>query len=98
MRGIAIEYIQDANASSVTELALGLMIAGLRGIAAAHVGIRTGGWPRVLGKEVRGSRVAVVGLGAVGRIYAHLCIAMGASVRGVAPYFEGDPVRASEFQ
>lgn len=97
-KGIRLLRAGGANANSVAELALGLTIAGLRGIAAAHVGIRNGGWPRVLGKEVRGSKIAVVGLGSVGRIYARLCIAMGASVRGVDPYFEGDTVRASEFQ
>ena len=96
--GIRLLRAEGSNANSVAELALGLTIAGLRGIAMAHVGIRAGGWPRVLGKEVRGSKIAVVGLGAVGRIYARLCIAMGASVRGVDPYVEGDPVRASEYQ
>ena len=95
--GIRLLRAEGANANAVAELALGLSIAGLRGIAAAHEGIRAGGWPRVLGKEICGSRIAVVGLGAVGKIYARLCIAMGARVRGVDPQAESDPVLASEF-
>ena len=96
--GIRLMRAEVANANSVAELALGLSIAGLRGIAAAHVGIRAGGWPRSLGKEVRGSKIAVVGLGAVGRIYARLCVAIGARVHGFDPHVGDDPVRASGFQ
>lgn len=96
--GIRLMRAEGANANSVAELALGLSLAGLRGIAAAHVGIRDGGWPRILGKDVRGSKIAVVGLGAVGRIYARLCAAMGARVSGVDPHVEDDPVRVNGFQ
>ena len=96
--GIRLVRAEGANANAVAELALGLSIAGLRGIVDAHVGIRSGGWPRIPGKEVRGSKIAVIGLGAVGRIYARLCVAMGARVRGVDPHVEDDSVRASGFQ
>lgn len=85
-KGIHLMRAAGANAPGVAELALGLAIAGLRGVVAAHEGIRRGRWPRDIGKEIRGSKVAVVGVGAVGRLFAAHCAGMGATVRGVDPH------------
>ena len=85
-KGIRLMRAAGANAPGVAELALGLAIAGLRGVVAAHEGIRQGRWPRDIGKEIRGSKVAVVGVGAVGRLFAAHCAGMGASVWGVDPH------------
>ena len=88
-KGIRLMRAAGANAPGVAELALGLAIAGLRGVVAAHEGIRQGHWPREIGKEIRGSKVAVVGVGAVGRLFAAHCAGMGASVWGVDPHLSG---------
>lgn len=85
-KGIRLLRAAGANAPGVAELALGLAIAGLRGVVAAHEGIRRGRWPREIGKEIRGSKVAVVGIGAVGSLFAGLCAGMGATVWGVDPH------------
>ena len=90
-RGIAVLRAEGTNARGVAELALGLTLAGLRQIVWTHEGMRQGGWPRSLGREIAGSRVAVVGLGAIGALYARMCLDLGAEVAGVDPVAP-DPV------
>ena len=84
-RGIAVCKSGGANAAGVAELALGLIFAALRHIPAADRGIRSGHWPRPVGREVRGRTVGVVGCGAVGAEVARLLVALGANVLGFDP-------------
>ena len=89
-RGIRVLRAEGANADSVAELALGLTLAGLRHIVRTHEGMRSGAWPRHLGREIAGAQVAVLGLGATGLAYARLCLALGARVAGCDPFAPQD--------
>jgi D-3-phosphoglycerate dehydrogenase len=81
-RGIKVLKAEGANARGVAELTVALMLAGLRHLAFTDAGIKAGLWPRRQGREVRGRQVGVVGCGAVGREFARLATALGASVLG----------------
>lgn len=96
-RGIAIRATRGANARSVAEFSLGLMLAGFRNIVQAHQGICAGGWPRIKGRELSGAEVAVIGLGAIGQIVSKLLLDFGAHVRGVDPVAPGDVVTQERF-
>lgn len=85
-RQIRVFRAEGTNARGVAELALALTLAGLRRIVWTHEGMRRGEWPRSLGREIAGARVAVVGLGAIGTAYARMCLDLGAEVAGFDPY------------
>jgi D-3-phosphoglycerate dehydrogenase len=84
-RGIAVLTADGANAAGVAELAIALMMAGLRHVPAADRGIKAGGWPRRRGREIRNCRLGVVGCGALGRDVAKLAGGLGARVIGYDP-------------
>jgi len=91
-RGIAVANSVGSNASAVADLAVGLMIASVRGIAAGDAFVRRGDWAR--GKrpgDVRGltgRKVGVFGLGAIGMKIAQRCEAfeMEVAYHGRAPH------------
>lgn len=84
-RGIRIATAGAANAPGVAELALALILAGLRHIPLGDRGIRGGDWPRRRGRELRDRKVAVIGCGAIGGEVARLLVALGAEVVGFDP-------------
>jgi len=85
-RQIRVFRADGTNARGVAELALALSLAGLRRLVWTHEGMRKGAWPRSLGREIAGARVAVIGLGAIGATYAQMCVGLGANVAGHDPF------------
>ncbi len=65
--GVVVTNTPGANAASVAELTIGLMLNMLRPIAAAADETRQGGWPRLKGSSLAGKSVGIVGLGAIGK-------------------------------
>lgn len=84
-RGIEVAIAGGANAAGVAELAIGLIFAALRHIPLADAGIKSGGWPRRRGRELRDRVVGVIGCGAIGREVARLLVALGANVVAFDP-------------
>lgn len=84
-RGIAVLTAAGANATSVAELAIALMLASLRHIPHADAGIKAGEWPRRKGREIRDRQVGIFGCGAVGLEVARRAVALGARVLGHDP-------------
>lgn len=84
-RRIRVFRAEGTNAQSVAELALGLTLAGLRQVVRTHEGMRAGRWPRHPGREIAGARIAVIGLGAIGTLYAQMVLALGGQVAGSDP-------------
>jgi D-3-phosphoglycerate dehydrogenase len=66
-KGITVTNTPGANAVSVAELALGLLLALARQIPEAASAIRQGKWPRLSGVSLEGKTVAILGLGAIGK-------------------------------
>ena len=68
-RGIVVMNAPGANSISVAELAIGLMLALSRGIAAADAAMKKGVWDkkRLTGAELRGKTLGIVGLGRIGQ-------------------------------
>jgi D-3-phosphoglycerate dehydrogenase len=84
-REIALRTAGGANAQGVAELAIGLMFSAIRHIPLADSGIKSGRWPRHIGREIHGRTVGVVGYGAIGREVARLAGALGAKVLACDP-------------
>ena len=93
--GIQVFTTPDATTNAVAELAVGLMLVSLRGIAATDHDIRVGTWKPHLGGLLRGRTVGIIGFGRIGRRVAELVVAFGARVVFFDPLHDGnDPRRA----
>jgi D-3-phosphoglycerate dehydrogenase len=84
-RGVQIMIAEGANSLGVAELTIGLIFSAIRSIPLADAGIKSGGWPRIRGIEVRGRTIGVIGCGAIGREVARMAIALGANVIAFDP-------------
>jgi D-3-phosphoglycerate dehydrogenase len=84
--GIAVELAAGANARGVAELALGLMLDGLRHVSWSDGVMRDGEWRRRKGREALGRTIGIVGFGAIGRTLAQFCLALGMRVVAYDPF------------
>ncbi len=81
-RGVVVTNTPGANSNAVAEHTLALLFALLRSVADGDHLAREGKFPRLVGREVRGMTVGVIGLGHVGSRVAELLTALGAVVLG----------------
>lgn len=82
--GITLCNAQGVHEASTGELALGLIIASLRGIDVAARDMARGVWDHRRGASLQGKRVLILGAGPVGRAIAAVCAPMGCQVTLVA--------------
>src|SRR4030095_13812375 len=78
-RGVAVTNTPDVLTDDVADLAIGLMLATLRGIAAADRYVRAGNWPRAnmaLQSKVSGKAIGIVGMGRIGPAIARRAAAL----------------------
>ncbi|MEM4784693.1 MAG: hydroxyacid dehydrogenase, partial [Sulfolobales archaeon] len=90
-RGVLVTYTPGANAQSVAELTIGLMITALRKLHLVTEKMRTGGWDEArvygTGSEVYGKVVGLIGIGNIGGRVARIVRAMeAAEVLAYDPY------------
>lgn len=69
-KGIYVTNVPGANADSVAELALGLMLALARRIPYLHNRLVQQHWQLIVGRELKGKVLGIVGLGAIGKCLA----------------------------
>lgn len=81
-RGVAVTIATGANAISVAEHTLALLLGVARGVAYLDARIRAGHWDKAhfMGSELHGKTIGIVGLGAIGRHLAALCQAFGMQI------------------
>lgn len=90
-RGIPVFVTPGANAQSVAEMTLGLMLAAARSLAHMDGEIRAGRWTRLQnGLELKGRTLGLVGFGQVGRLVAKFCLALGMRVAAYDPHVKED--------
>jgi glyoxylate reductase len=87
-RGIPVGFTPGVLTETTAELALGLLLATARRIVEADRQVRSGGWTRawdpagLLGRDLHGATLGVIGLGAIGRAVATRASALGLRVLG----------------
>jgi phosphoglycerate dehydrogenase-like enzyme len=84
-RGVRVAATPGANARSVAELAIGLLLALARHLVLHDREVRSGSWSRHTGIELDGRRLGVVGYGAVGHQVAGIARALGMEVVATDP-------------
>ena len=87
-RSIELVRIPGPGAQAVAELTFGLMIALARGIIVADRNLRDGHWVKseLVGYNLRGKRLGIVGLGSIGSRVAALGLAWGMRPIGVVEH------------
>ena len=86
-RGLLVLNAPEANNVSAAELAVGLMLCAARGVSRSDRLIRSGTWDRkFLGREVKGARLGVIGLGRIGSLVSRRAQGLGMSVMAYDPY------------
>ena len=100
-RNIALMITPEANAASVAEHALMLMLSLARNVVPVSAGVRQGGW-RVRGQsstfELGGRQVLIIGFGRIGTRVARLCTAFGMKVMVHDPYMPAGTIRGAGYE
>jgi phosphoglycerate dehydrogenase-like enzyme len=79
--GIAVVNTPGSNATGVAELTLGLIIGLARDIVHADQIVRSGAWePTMVGEEIGGKTLGIVGFGPIGQKVSALARGLGMSV------------------
>jgi D-3-phosphoglycerate dehydrogenase len=87
-RGVVVMNAPGANSISVAELALGLMLALARHVAAADAAMKQGKWEKkkFVGEELRDKTLGLAGLGRIGQEVARRARAFGMRVIAHDPF------------
>ncbi len=91
-KGILVLNTPGQNTNSAAELTMSLLLAMLRNQPQAQSHLKMGGWERhrFNGRELRGKKVGIVGLGNVGHRVARFCKAFDCDVYAYDPYIGPD--------
>ena len=97
-QGIVVFNTPGANANAVAELVIGMLIAGSRNVAAAAQWTQglagdpamaksvEKGKKQFVGNEIKGKKLGVIGLGAIGVLVANAAAALGMQIVGYDPF------------
>jgi len=89
-RGVVVMNTPTGNTTTTGELAVALLLATSRNIAAGDRRVRGGSWSKkgLLGAELTGKRLGVIGLGRIGRVVAERAMGLKMNVVGHDPYLK----------
>ena len=87
-RGIAVYPATGANDTSVAEYVIATALLLLRGAYGATAEVLSGAWPRnrLMGREIAGKRLGLVGFGSIARVTGRRAAALGMQVAAFDPY------------
>jgi (S)-sulfolactate dehydrogenase len=87
-RGIEVHPATGANEDAVAEWVIGAMLHLVRGTFGATAEVLAGAWPRkrLVGGELGGRRLGLVGFGGIARKVARIAAALGMRVGAFDPY------------
>lgn len=94
-RDIAVLPATGANDLGVAEYVVGTAMVLLRGAYASTGEVVAGKWPRnrLMGREIAGKTLGLIGFGSIGRLTAQLARALGMSVAAFDPHLPADDPR-----
>jgi D-3-phosphoglycerate dehydrogenase len=97
--GVLVVNTPARNATAVAELTVGLMLALIRKVPAAHQMVSTGKWvdptacySSFRGTELTGKTIGIIGFGAIGQQVAKMLSAFKTSILVYDPYIDPDVI------
>jgi D-3-phosphoglycerate dehydrogenase len=95
-RGIAVVNAPVATTLAVAEQALGLMLSLARHIPQADAAMKAGRWIKkeLMGSEINGKTLGIIGMGNIGAAVAQRAAALGMSVLGYDPLLQAEIIQA----
>lgn len=87
--GVIIRNTPSGPTTAVAELTVGCLISLLRKVHQMDHDLHDGQWKKQIGKQISGSRVAIIGFGRIGRKVAKLLSSFDANICAVDPEFAG---------
>jgi phosphoglycerate dehydrogenase-like enzyme len=97
-RGVAVTIAPGTNHDAVAEHAFALILALAKNVVAHHTVTKAGQWPRKTNLPLRGSTLAIVGLGRIGKAVALRGKAFGMRLIAYEPMPDKDFVRQQNVQ
>ena len=87
-RGIPVLVATGANAVSVAEHAIALLLAGVKRVLPLDAGLRAGKWekPGFAGREIAGETLGLMGMGAIAQATGRIAKGLGLKLVGYDPY------------
>ncbi len=101
-RGVIVMNTPEGNTITTAELAIALMVSLARHVPLADRRVRAGSWSKkgLLGTELAGKTIGVVGLGRIGRVVAERAAGLSMNVIAADPYLSqtgaGSPLAGVE--
>jgi len=91
--GIVVTFAPEANAGSVAEHTVGMMVAAAHNFARFDRGVREGEWEfrnQYKGRDLDGKTLGLIGVGRIGQKVAHIAAAFGMKVIGFDAFVPED--------
>ncbi len=97
-RGIAVMNTPGGNTVSAAEHTIALMCSLARNIHLGHASLMAGRWDRkkLVGRELKGSTLGILGLGRIGQEVARRAIGMQMNVIGFDPFLDPEQLSVPE--
>lgn len=92
-KGIAVTFAPGQNSESVAELAVGMMFSAARHISRCDRLIRQDNWTMMMGRELLGKTLGLVGYGNIGRRVARIAKSMDMRVLVFDPFLSDELLR-----
>lgn len=94
-RGIFVGRTVGSNARSVAETAISFVIADSKNLYSSIADTKNHGWSKMMGYEILGKTIGIIGFGAIGRLVAKMASALGMNVLAYDAYGIDEAVAAS---
>ena len=95
--GISVEKAAGTNSRGVAELAITLLLAGIRSVPYSTKHLKSGGWERRKGFEVEGKTLGIIGCGQIGKYTAKMALGLDMKVMAYDLYPDAGFKPSSEF-
>jgi D-3-phosphoglycerate dehydrogenase len=96
--GIVVCNTPGANANSVAELAIGLMLSLARNLPVAFQATKAGEWPRLSGLTLEGKTIGLIGFGTIGQQVARLLSGFNCTILAYDPVIRQAPPEVPNVQ
>ena len=90
--GVTVVNTPGANAESVADLTLGLLLMGARRIREAEDSLRYGEWGVFFGTQLSGKQLGILGFGRIGREVAKRAAGFGLRIAAYDPFVPNDAI------